>query len=106
LAGTTDRLTEAVSKGIRRNGQAVCGPGVVGIVGERHGTLLIPPLRVDMDAKRILMRNQPIEQLLVPMDDEIDLAKAALNIGIEAHKPGRVHDMARTLRQAITKVFD
>jgi hypothetical protein len=59
-----------------------------------------------MDAKRILMRNQLIEQLLVPTDDEIHLAKAALNIGIEAHKPSRVHDVARTFRQAITKSFD
>jgi hypothetical protein len=76
------------------------------MVGECHGALLIPALRMDMDAKRIFMCNQPIEQLLVPTDDEIDLAKAALNIGIETHKPGRVHDVARTFPQAITKFFD
>jgi len=39
---------------------------------------------VDMEARRILVPNQSLEQLIMPTNDEIDLTKAALDIGVQA----------------------
>jgi hypothetical protein len=39
---------------------------------------------MDVDAKRISVPNQSIEQVIVAMNDEIDLTEAALNVGIQA----------------------
>jgi hypothetical protein len=84
LAGATNRLAEAIRKSFSSNRQAVGCPGVIGVVGERNRPFLVPSIGVDVDAKRIPVPNQSIEQLIVPTDDEIDLTKAALDIWVQA----------------------
>jgi hypothetical protein len=84
LGGATDWLAEAVSEGFSSDGQAARCPGVVGVVGERNRALLIPAIGVNMDTKSILVPNQSIKQLSMPTNDEIDLTKAALDIGVQA----------------------
>jgi len=71
--------------------------GGVGVVGKRDASFSIPPMRVDVDAKRILMVNQAFKEVTVPSHDKVTAAKGAFDIGIESQKPGGVHGVAGTV---------
>ena len=90
-----DRLAETPAEHVGRAVDAALQPFDVGMLGIRDLAYRIPPKGMDVQAQRVPISGQLVEQIPVLVDNKINPAEAPLQIRIEANQPGGMERAAR-----------
>src|SRR5207237_422426 len=98
-------IAEAPLEGLRGHVEAVGDPVQVGVVGVHRLTPLVPAMAVHVDPQGIAVREEPVHEAAMTLDDEIGLPEAALYDRVESQEPGRVNLGAGAIGQPGTKIF-
>lgn len=106
LAGPSDPLAKASRERIRGSIETVRDPVHIRVIRVSNLSPLVPTVVMDVDAERITVPTELVDDFSVVIDGEVDPTVRTPDIRVEPKKPRGMPNGARAVRQTGTQLSD